>query len=57
LPASKIWRLAVDTSRPNPDDLFKAGHEPSMQGQITFRMEPRSCAILLSDDGEVPREN
>ncbi|MGO9084618.1 MAG: glycogen debranching protein GlgX [Terriglobales bacterium] len=57
LPASKIWRLAVDTSRSAPDDLFEAGKELSMQGQISFRVEPRSSAILLVDDGEVPSEN
>jgi len=57
LPAGKIWRLAVDTSRSAPDDLFEAGKEPSMQGQIRFRVEPRSSAILLTDDGEVPSEN
>src|SRR5579863_9283873 len=41
LPAGKIWRLAVDTSRTAPDDLFDPGKEPSMQGQIGFRLEPR----------------
>lgn len=49
LPASKIWRLAVDTFRIAPDDLYEAGKEPSMQGQISFRVEPRSSAILLTD--------
>jgi glycogen operon protein len=57
LPAGKTWRLAVDTSRPAPYDLFDPGKEPSMQGQIDFRLEPRSSAILLTDDGEVPRDN
>ena len=57
LPDGKIWRLAVDTSRTTPDDLFEPGKEPSMQGQIGFRLEPRSSAILLSDGGEVLREN
>jgi hypothetical protein len=57
LPTTKIWRLAVDTSRSAPDDLYEAGKEPSMQGQISFRIEPRSSAILLTDDGEVPSEN
>jgi isoamylase len=56
-PAPKIWRLAVDTSRSAPDDLFEAGKEPSMEGQISFRVEPRSSAILLTADGEVPSEN
>ncbi len=49
LPGTKIWRLAVDTSRMAPDDLYEAGREPSMQGQISFRVEPRSSAILLTD--------
>ena len=57
LPAGKIWRLAVDTSKSAPDDLFDQGKEPSMQGQIGFRLEPRSSAILLTDDGEVLRDN
>jgi isoamylase len=51
LPAGKIWRLAVDTSRTAPDDLFDSGKELSMQGQISFRLEPRSSAILLTDGG------
>ena len=57
LPAGKIWRLAVDTSRTASDDLFDSGKEPSMQGQISFRLEPRSSAILLTDDVEVLRGN
>ncbi|MGA7244215.1 MAG: glycogen debranching protein GlgX [Terracidiphilus sp.] len=57
LPTGKIWRLAVDTSRTAPDDLFEAGKEPSMQGQIGFRLEPRSSAILLTDSCEVLHDN
>ncbi|MGA8922077.1 MAG: glycogen debranching protein GlgX, partial [Candidatus Dormiibacterota bacterium] len=57
LPATKIWRLAVDTSRSAPDDIFEADKAPSMQGQISFRVEPRSSAILLTDNGEVSNEN
>jgi glycogen operon protein len=57
LPAGKIWRLAVDTSRTTPDDLSDSGKEPSMQGQIGFRLEPRSSAILLTDSCEVLRDN
>ena len=53
----KIWRLAVDTSRAAPDDLFDPGKEPSIQGQIGFRLEPRSSVILLTDSCEVPRDN
>ncbi len=57
LPAGKIWRLAVDTSRTAPDDLFDRGKEPSLQGQIGFRLEPRSSAIFLTDGGEVLRDS
>jgi isoamylase len=57
LPAGKIWRLAVDTSRTSPDDLCDPGKEPSLQGQIGFRLEPRSSAILLTDEGEVLHDN
>jgi hypothetical protein len=37
--------------------LFEPGKEPSLQGQISFRLEPRSSAILLTDNGKVPSEN
>ena len=57
LPAGNIWRLAVDTSRTAPDDLFDPGKEPSLQGQIGFQLEPRSSAILLTDSGEVLHGN
>jgi len=50
LPPGKVWRLAVDTSRATPDDLFDPGYEPSLQGQSHFRLEPRSSAILLTDE-------
>jgi glycogen operon protein len=57
LPAGKIWRLAADTSRAAPEDIFDTGKEPSLQGQISFRLETRSSAILLMDAGEVPHDN
>jgi glycogen operon protein len=57
LPAGKNWRLAVDTSRTAPDDLFDPGKEPPTQGQNGFRLEPRSSAILLTNDAEVPRDD
>ena len=57
LPAGKNWRLAADTSRAAPDDLFDPGNEPLIQGQNGFRLEPRSSAILLTDGGEVLRDN
>jgi hypothetical protein len=55
--AGKIWRLAVDITRSAADDLVNSGKEPSMQGQIGFRLEPRSSENLLSDGGEVLLDN
>jgi glycogen operon protein len=55
-PTRKIWRLAVDTSRAAPNDLFEPGKEPTVQSEIGFRLEPRSSAILLTDD-EVLRDD
>jgi isoamylase len=57
LPTGKIWRLAVDTSRTTPYDLFDPGKELPVQGQNGFLLEPRSCAILLEDNSEVPHDN
>jgi isoamylase len=57
LPTGKIWRLAVDTSRTAPDDLFDPGKEPPIQGKNGFRLEPRSSAILLTDSSEVLHDN
>ncbi|HEY2466496.1 MAG TPA: glycogen debranching protein GlgX [Terracidiphilus sp.] len=56
LPGHKIWRLAVDTAQVAPYDLYEVGKEPSLQGRISFRVEPRSSAILLTDEREVPGE-
>lgn len=47
-PGNKIWRLAVDTSRQVPEDFYEPGEEPSMQDQVSFRVEPRSSAVLLA---------
>ena len=57
LPTGKNWRLAVDTSREAPDDLFDPRKEPLIQTQNGFRLESRSSAILLTDGGEVIRED
>jgi len=56
LSGSRVWRLAVDTSKTAPNDLYEIGKEPPMRGQVTFRVEARSSAILLAG-GEVPNEN
>ena len=57
LPAGKIWRLAVDTSLASPDDLPDSGKEPSLESQFGFRLEPRSSAILLTDNCEELHDN
>ena len=57
LPTGKSWRLAVDTSRAAPNDLFDSDKEPLVQSQVVFRLEPRSSAILLLYGDEVPHDN
>ncbi|HTU52265.1 MAG TPA: glycogen debranching protein GlgX, partial [Acidobacteriaceae bacterium] len=57
LPTGRMWRLAADTSRDAPEDLFDPGKEPLIQGQIGFLLKARSSAILLSDSDEVLRDN
>ncbi len=47
-PAGARWRLAVDTSRQAPQDLFAAGEEPLWENPQTYRLSPLSSAILLS---------
>jgi isoamylase len=48
LPGTRVWHLAVDTFRSAPDDLFESGKEPSLRGETTFRVGPRSSAVLLA---------
>jgi glycogen operon protein len=47
LPGAR-WHLAVDTSREAPQDLFAAGEEPLWESLKTYRLRPRSGAILLA---------
>jgi isoamylase len=47
LPGAR-WHLAADTSREAPQDLFAAGEEPLWEGPQTYRLSPRSSAILLA---------
>ncbi len=42
------WHLAVDTSREPPEDLLSAGEEPLWEDPLTYRLSPRSSAILLA---------
>lgn len=47
-PGIKTWRVAVDTSREAAGDLYEPGREPSMEERASFRVGPRSSAILLA---------
>ena len=47
LPGAR-WHLAVDTSRDSPHDLFAPGEEPVWEDPYTYRLSPRSSAILLA---------
>jgi glycogen operon protein len=48
IPPGARWHLAVDTSREAPEDLFAAGEEPLLEGSHTYRLSPRSSAMLLA---------
>jgi glycogen operon protein len=47
VPPGAGWRLAVDTSREAPQDLCAAGEESICEDRATYRLSPRSTAILL----------
>ena len=49
------WYLAVDTSRQTPQDLFEAGEEPLWEDTLTYRLNPRSSAILLARSADCQR--
>jgi len=42
------WRVAADTSREAPEDQFSAGDEPFCVNPQTYKLKPRSSAILLA---------
>jgi isoamylase len=44
----RSWCLAVDTSRPVPDDIADAGKEAPLAAQGAYQAAPRSSVILLS---------
>jgi glycogen operon protein len=51
-PPGARWRVAVDTSRQTPQDLSAAGEEPLCEDPTTYRLSPRSSAILLTRQTE-----
>jgi isoamylase len=48
VPPGTRWRLAVDTAREAPLDLFAAGEEPFWEDPQSYQLGPRSSAILLA---------
>jgi isoamylase len=44
--AATDWRVAVDTSRESPDDIFAPGSEPAI-ASMTYNVQPRSVVVLL----------
>ncbi len=47
-PGRGSWRLAADTFRQPPQDLFAPDQEPLLENQNFYRLAPRSSAILLA---------
>jgi len=48
LAAKKGWRLAVDTARESPQDLFEVSGTTLLENTRTYRLETRSSTILLA---------
>jgi len=48
LPPGCRWRLAADTSRPAPHDLFAEGQETLLDNSTAYHVEARSSAMLLA---------
>ena len=56
-PTGMIWRLAADTSRASPEDVFECGKEPRIEAHAGFRLGARASAVLLTDSDEVRDED
>jgi glycogen operon protein len=48
LPKGSRWHLAVDTSRPTPQDFFVAGAQALVDHSQPYRLQQHSSAILLA---------
>jgi hypothetical protein len=56
-PAGIQWRIAVDTGRDTPQELFPAGEEPAFDSAKPYPMTPRSSAIMLWRKDGISHEN
>jgi isoamylase len=43
---ASYWRVAVDTARPSPGDIFAPGTEPPITS-LNYNVQPRSIVVLL----------
>jgi glycogen operon protein len=57
LPEALAWRLAVDTSRPQPQGFFAEGPELPMNNSELCHVEARSSAIFLARKQEPNAEH
>ncbi|MGA7949554.1 MAG: glycogen debranching protein GlgX [Thiobacillaceae bacterium] len=48
MPPGAQWRLAADTCREAPQDIFAGGEEPLCEDPHSYRLSPRSTVILLA---------
>jgi isoamylase len=42
------WRLAADTARPSPEDIFSRGEEIPLENQDAYQVMARSSVILIA---------
>jgi glycogen operon protein len=49
--AASDWLLAIDTSRPSPDDIYALGDEKALQS-MRYVVGPRSVAVLVRRAGD-----
>jgi isoamylase len=47
-PGPACWRVAADTSREAPQDLFSPGEEPLLEPSLTYPVGPHSSVILVA---------
>jgi len=49
-PRARLWRRAIDSSLPSPEDFCEPGTEPVLAPQDEYAAAPRSLVVLISRD-------
>jgi glycogen operon protein len=49
-PRARLWRRAIDSSLPSPEDFCEPGTEPILAPQDEYAAAPRSIVVLISRD-------